>query len=48
MIAFLGMMFMTGVHQRTLRSRIIRRMIEEEYSASDIEKALKAYDGEEE
>jgi hypothetical protein len=47
MIVLLGLMFLAGIHRRHLRSKIVKRMIEDEYSGSEIEKALKAYDGEE-
>ncbi len=48
MIVFLSLMFLAGIHRRTLRSRLVQRMIDDGRPGIDIETALKAYDGEEE
>jgi hypothetical protein len=48
LVIWFSLMFLAGIHRRTLRSRIVKRMIEDSRNADDIEKALKAYDGEEE
>jgi hypothetical protein len=42
-LAILGLIALVGIHRRATRSRLIRRLLEEDRSAADIEKIMGSY-----